>query len=468
MLPDDVLLEIFDLVIKDLSRYSYIIPSWENLAHVCRRWRPIILGSPQRLHLRIVCSSRTHTRTSLNIWPPFLIVIRCNPWDIIREGCEENIIAALEQHARISEIRFHVPGLVFPRFASAIQDPLPALTRLDLVSAAATAVLPETFLGCGSAPRLRSLSFNGISFSAIPKLLLCANDLVYLYLVAIPHSGYVSPEVMATCLSAMTRLESLRLEFESPRSRPERASRHSSPQTPAVLPVLTNFRFKGVSEYLEELVARIDAPQLDRVWIKFFNQLIFDLVQLPRFIGRAEMLKPFNQVNVMFHDDYVDVAVFPSQTSKAHDNSLHMIISCRESEWQLSSLTQICKSSLPPFSALESLYVRKNEYSPAWQDDMKDTQWLELLYPFAGVKNLYLGKDIALHVAFALQGFAEERVTEVLPALQNLFFQGYQSPGPIQEAIEQFVIARQLSGCPVAVHNWERKDGLEHLNWSGR
>ncbi|KAH9981605.1 hypothetical protein BJV74DRAFT_854507 [Russula compacta] len=340
-----------------------------------------------------------------------------------------------------------------------MQDPLPALTRLDLVSAAATAVLPDTFLGRGSAPRLRSLFFNGISFPALPNLLLSASDLVYLYLVAIPHSGYVSPKVMATCLSTMTRLESLCLEFESPRSRPEKARQHPPPQTPAVLPALTNFRFKGVSEYLEELVARIDAPRLDKVWIKFFNQLIFDLVQLPRFICHAERLKPFNQANVIFHDDYVDVSVFPPQTSRAHDDLLHVIISCRESEWQLSSLTQICKSSLPPFSTLESLYVRKDEYSPAWQDDMKDTQWLELLYPFTGVKNLYLGKDIAPHVALALQGFPEERVTEVLPALQNLFFQGLQSPGPTQEAIEQFVTARQLSGCPVAVQNWERKMG---------
>ena len=34
-----------------------------------------------------------------------------------------------------------------------------------------------------------------------------------------------------------------------------------------VFPVLTHFRFKGASEYLEDLVAHIDSPQLDKIEI---------------------------------------------------------------------------------------------------------------------------------------------------------------------------------------------------------
>lgn len=58
-------------------------------------------------------------------------------------------------------------------------------------------------------------------------------------------------------------LEVLRIEFESPRSRPPRESRRLPPLTRSVLPALIVLRFVGASEYLEDLVARIDAPLLD-------------------------------------------------------------------------------------------------------------------------------------------------------------------------------------------------------------
>jgi hypothetical protein len=67
---------------------------------------------------------------------------------------------------------------------------------------------------------------------------------------------------MVTYLSALKRLESLGLEFESPRSRPYLENRRP-PLTRALLPVLHQMSFNGVSDYLEDLMARIDAPQLD-------------------------------------------------------------------------------------------------------------------------------------------------------------------------------------------------------------
>src|SRR6266481_6827218 len=91
---------------------------------------------------------------------------------------------------------------------------------------------------------------------------------------------------MATALSALTSLEKFSLWFQSPRSCPGRGRRHPPPPTRSVLPALTEFDFKGVSEYLDDLVARIDAPLLDRLDIEFFTQLIFHTPQLAQFIGR--------------------------------------------------------------------------------------------------------------------------------------------------------------------------------------
>ena len=70
---------------------------------------------------------------------------------------------------------------------------------------------------------------------------------------------------MVTCLSVLTRLEILVIGFESPRSRPDRKSRRPPPPTRTLLPVLTEFHFRGHEKYLEDLVARIDAPLLDNL-----------------------------------------------------------------------------------------------------------------------------------------------------------------------------------------------------------
>jgi hypothetical protein len=86
------------------------------------------------------------------------------------------------------------------------------------------------------------------------------------------------------------------------------------------------------------------------------------------------------------------------------------------------------------------------------QGNIENTQWLELLRPFINVKDLQLSKKVAPFVAPALQELTGERVTEVLPALQNLFLDDFKASRPIEEGIGQFVARRQLSGHPVAIH----------------
>jgi hypothetical protein len=81
-------------------------------------------------------------------------------------------------------------------------------------------------------------------------------------------------------------------------------------------------------------------------------------------------------------------------------------------------------------------------------------EWLPLLRPFSSVKDLVLLEDM---VKLILKELAGERVSDVLPALQNIFLKGSFPSAPpefVQEAIEKFVVARQLSGRPVILHYW--------------
>ena len=316
-------------------------------------------------------------------------------------------------------------------------------------------VLPDSFLG-GSAPHLRFLGLMSFPFPGIPKLLLSATHLVQIRLWNIPHSGYISPEAMATCLSALTSLEFLQLNFESPESCPDLETQPPFLPTRFVLPTLTEFLFKGASEYLEEFVARIDAPRVYKLDITFFNDIDFNTSELIQFISRTPKLGVYGEAWFIFEDLKAIVKLLP-QPWPTGNRTVQVTILCRVFNWQVSSLAQISTLSLRPLLTMENLYIYKEPYSLLkWKDDIDDTEWLDLLHPFTAVKNLYLSEQFAPHIAPALRELTGERTTEVLPALQNIFLQGFQPSEPIQEGIARFISARQLTNHPVVISVWDK------------
>ena len=446
-LPDDVLLEIFDFLVVESNGFE-AENWWRILVHVCRKWRNVIFGSPHRLNLRLVCSDRTPVREMLDVWPPLPIVI--HHFSRPNSGVD-NIIAALERNDRVCQITLEL-DLQWEKVLDAIKEPFPALTHMMLSSdvETTTPVVPDSFMG-GSALRLQHLRLEGVPIPRLPKLLLSATDLAHLSLCRIPHSGYISPEAMVACLSALPRLEKLYLKFQSPRSYPNRENRRLPPPTRSVLPALIKLHFAGVSEYLEDLVTRIDSPLLDCLEIRLFHQLVFDSPQLIQFISRTPTLEVHDQARVDFSDLHVRVT-FPKISSSSYHLTLKIL--CGQPEWQLSSMAQICASFFPRslIHMVERLYIRERSYSLLeWQDDIEDGQWLELLRPFTAVKNLYLSKEFAPRIAPSLQELVGGRTTEVLPALQKLFLEELHPSGPFEEAIGKFVTARQLSNRPVAI-----------------
>jgi hypothetical protein len=144
--------------------------------------------------------------------------------------------------------------------------------------------------------------------------------------------------------------------------------------------------------------------------------------------------------------------------------SSEISISCREPDWQLSSVEQVCNSSLPPPSTVEDLYIEHRYSQLVWKNDaIENTLWLQLLLPFTAVKNLYLSKEFAPGIAAALQELVGGRITEVLPSLQNIFVEGLEPSGPFQENIGQFVAARQLSDHPIAISDWDKDHDMESM-----
>lgn len=454
-IPDDVLLEIFNFYMDQRK----FIHDWFRLAHVCQRWRYVVSVSPRRLNLQLVCNSDRSAKEMLVFWPAASILLSDYGLKSDHIRGINNILTALECNDRLESIDFHlISSSLMEVYVAMMQVSFPELESLGLAPANGTvSILSDSFLG-GSAPRLQVLHLERILFPALPNLLLSTNDLTILSLLETPHSGYIPPQAMVTCLSFLIKLDMLHLGFLSPRSRPDKSRRRPAPLTRIVLSDLTSFEFRGVSEYLEELVAGIDAPLLEDVRIIFFNQLIFDAPRFRQFLSRANHFDSPDHANVTFYSDVVVVSLSPPMNRfDADDGGLSLQISCTELDWQLSSVAQICNSSFPSLSTLERLYVRQIiSPRPQFQVDMENTQWLELFHRFTTVKDLYLSKEFVLSIVHALHDAAEEMVTEVLPALQNIHLDGLRALGPILRDIGPFIEARQLSGHPVAVSTWER------------
>jgi len=461
VLPDEALLEIFAHYVDQAKR----IGAWYTLVHVCGRWRSIVFSSTNRLHLQILCTARTPVRSSLDVWPALPIAISDHRLSNVTLSGLDNIIATLKHHDRVHHIElWGFTSSLFGRFAAVMQEPFPELTYLELLSGGRSAAplnLPDSFLG-GSAPQLQRLHLKGIPCPPILKLLLSAINLVNADLWNIPHSGYISVEMLVTCLAAMTNLKSFSLGFRSPRSCPDPTSRRPPPLTRPVLPALTHFKYRGVSESLEDLVARIETPLLSNTEITFFNQLIFVIPQLTQFIRRVNKFKLFDQAVVLFQYRYVQVRLSP-RSETVDPAILKLKISCKMSEWQLSSLAQLCNRSLSSCSTVERLNIREDQYSqPHWQDDIEHAQWIDLLHPFTAVKDLYLSKELVPRVALALQEPIGE--TEVLPMLQNIFLEWPRPSRLVREVIGPFITARQSSDHPVTVHYWEEGGWVVHAS----
>jgi hypothetical protein len=453
-LPDDALLEIFRFYLLEKPK------KWFTLAHVCQRWRCLVCVSPRHLNLQLVCTGHTSPGEMLNKWPAWPINIESID-EFKRQslsGSEVNYVAAaLKHNNRVSKIKLRVGDLELCRLLAKMQEPFPTLECLDIQlkdpSASASTVIPDSFLG-GSAPLLVHLDLLGIPFPGLQKLLLSTNHLVDLHLWDIPQAPYISPEVMAASLSAMKHLQSLHMGIRS-----RQVYERSIPVTRIVLPALKHLKLKCTGDYLEDLVARLDAPSLESMGIFYPSPSdVFDFSELPRFISRTKVFEMSDQSQLRTEDYQFELTV--SQKMRTVDRAeLSLIFAAREHGTLLSAFC----SSLPPLY-VEHLEIHDDQFmipGPKMEDELR-----EFSRRFHGVKNLFLDPDASVHVGKALKAFVEE---SLFPALQNIFIQEYslQSTSArllsssTREAFLRFTAERRLAGLPVTLRVWEKGKRVE-------
>ena len=454
MLPDDVLLEIFDFCGDNHDRLNIRhIWDWHFLVHVCRRWRQIIFASPHRLNLKIFCTNRTPVRTHLGIWPTLPIVVDYYP---VYSGSsrippnEDNIVAALDSKNldRVCFVRLGVTGSQLKKIATVMQEPFPALKNLRIVLEAgytSEAVLPDGFLG-GSAPDLQKIMFSGVPYPALPTLLLSASGLVELDLHSIPPISYISPEATVTSLDALPRLERFSIEFDSlTTSHPNRI--YSPPITQTVLPSLAFFRFRGPNEYLEDLVSRIDCPQLSAISVLYLNPPIdFPATQLVKFVDRSVGPRStvFRRAHAVVRKHITTFTLYHATYPRLYSCSDWPPFT-RDSEafyWRVTHMAQVLSRA----SATLSNVVHLQLYKIPYHGLMSTVEWQRLLRQFSAVRTLKVGGGIAERLACTLEDLTEETVVELFPVLELIYLRSKSAL-----SIEKFAALRQLSGHPVTV-----------------
>ena len=152
------------------------------------------------------------------------------------------------------------------------------------------------------------------------------------------------------------------------------------------------------------------------------------------------------KASLQYHDHHVYIAL--SSWKSGHGNILVEIL--LNEPYRVPSMAQICNSSLPPLSTVENPYVKCHCPKLFVMFDIESTDWLELLCLFTGVKNLHLSEKCARFIICALEEVVKDRMTEILPALQEMFVER-SIAGHNWMKMEQFLAAWELSGNPVVV-----------------
>jgi hypothetical protein len=427
----------------DLERW------WYKLAHVCQRWRKLILGSSSYLGVCLVCSKGTPVADMLAHSPPLPLVVdyfREPEYSDIAAEDEEGLTLALEQRDRVRRIRLRMGITNMQKFITAISGEYPILEYLIIIAFVKNTafVLPETL----RAPRLRLLLLSCFALPIRSPLLTSATGLVTFFLEIPNPTTCFQPNVLLQWISLMPQLETLVIYFSSPAPGQDmdRLLSGTPTITPVTLPNLRWFWFQGSSAYLEAVVRWITTPRLERPQVFFFEQPTFSVPHLVHLMNTTETLK-FNAVTMDFSREQVDTATsFPGNP----EIYLYMRVICPHLDWQVSSMAQIFDFFRQTFSAVEYLTLSGEVHSHSSEEhnEVDRTEWHKFLRSFHNVKILRIEYELVEEISRCLRPDDGDLPSDLFPELQELTYSG---GGDADDVFTSFIDARQTAGRPITL-----------------
>ena len=428
---------------------------WYRLIQVCRRWRYLVLDSAFHLQVSLVCGRGTPVADMLAHSPPVPLIIDHidKEYDVLTPEDEEGIILALRHRDRIRRIRITKSVSILQKLIIALDGEFPILEYLLISNRRTTRPFidlitnlnfPETF----RAPHLCQLFLDNFATPIESPILTTMGNLVTLYLSSIPSSGYFHPNALLQQLSLMPQLETLGIGFHcfNPRRDADKQLLRTPIMTRVTLPNLHWLLFDGTRAYLETLLPWLTIPLLERLYVHFFNQMIYPIPHLRQFMNTAGNLL-VKTAAVDFTESFIRLSGYPHIGAKSC--TLNMGLGGRHLDWQVVSAAQVLHTLKTVFSAVERLilgYKRPN-ISSEWNRQADRTHWREFLGSFGKVKTLRVEYGLVEQVSRALQPEEGDSPTELFPELQELSY----SRRAASRAFALFIDARQKVGRPLTV-----------------
>ena len=233
-----------------------------------------------------------------------------------------------------------------------------------------------------------------------------------------------------------------------------------------VLAALTRLKYRGTSKYLDSFVGRIDAPRLGDIEITLFNQPTMDALQLGQFIQRTEIHTSLSHAEVETSAHAISISF---TTDSDEYTPLRVQTSCKQLDWQLSCIAQICDQISPFLFHVGHLGINSAQL-PDEQDDVDGEQWLDLLrsFKFGGAENFRVNGKLTAGILCALSPANEENTT-MLPSLRQVHLEKpIAMDGPSWDSVRSFKTARWISGRPVKVEAPSYQCHICHVGFQGR
>ena len=420
---------------------------WYRLAHVCQRWRNLILGSPSYFGLSLVCTNGTPVQDMLAHSPPIPLTVDYGRENGITAEDEEGILLALEQRDRVRHLRLNYPVQHLQKLLIMVDEEFPILEYLivDPLTMESTALmLPETL----QVPHLRHLTLIGFACPIRPRLHPAAASLVTLSLSIDHRSAYFQPNILLQWISFIPQLESLAIgfSFPVPNRDVERQLIHTPIMTRITLLNLRLFWFRGVTAYLEAVVCRITTPRLESLRILSFTQLTFPFPRLAQFMHTTENIR-FDNAEILFEDKQISIGM---SFRDADEYTFVVAVDCWHFDWQVSSMAQISNALIPVLSAVEHLTFDHEVHGRSSEErgDVDRVEWRKLLKSFSNVETLFAEDGLVEELSRCLRLEDGEPPLELLPELQELTYVGSRETG---DAFASFIDARQNAGRPVSL-----------------
>ena len=420
--------------------------------HICRKWRHVVFVSRQALRLRLFCTYGTPVLKTLDCWPALPIVVEYGGSPALSPPApedEDNIVAALRRSDRVISIHLTVTLSLLAKLYS-IKGPFSNLEDLVILSLDDVRLtFPSSFRW---GPHLRTFHLTRITFPTLPWLLFSSKDLVDIQLHEVP---YISPESLWNAFSGMTQLRLLSLSFDSLHSLSS-ACAYLVPWKRVVLPTLTCLKYWGTSKCLDRLVAGVDAPYLEDLEITFFDEIVYDVTNLRRFIDRIEVQKSHLQADILFSERSISISLTKSLTPSL-PSCLKLQVTCEPSNEQVLS---IFRSFSTFFLCVEDLRIEARSLSSTRDGPHRR---MEVIRLFRATKQFHIAGDFLIDIVLGLYTLDRRRET-VLPAMEKLCIQGPESHiAPLRTAVVSFMVLRRLSGHPIAVEYerpWANEIGI--------